>query len=363
VATSREIAQLAGVSQATVSRVLHGSTSVTADTRDRVLAVLAETGYQPNMAARAMRTQRTGTIGVILASLANPFYPEILRAIGQSLAARGRRMIVWDSEGPGDQGAIEAVEQRLVDGLVFTTATIDSTALRAAIDRRTPVVLVNRTVREFACDQIESNNYSAAMAVASYFAGHGHRRAGLVTADTQASTARDRAAGFLAGAAAAGLKVDRRHVRSGSFSHAGGATAVEMIMTSPRPPSALFCVNDLSALGAIDGAKSLGLRVPDDLWVVGYDDIDLASWTSYGLTTVHQPLTEMTEAAVELLLGRIDDPARPFTHKQFESKLMIRTSTAGAEIKPTPTPRQLPRRQTGASLERKSQCLLQRRSP
>lgn len=328
--TSREVARMAGVSQATVSRVLRNTDTVSEGTRRRVTAALVATGYQPNLAARAMRTRRTGTIGVILADLFNPFYPEILQSISRSLASRQLRMVVWDSEGPGEQGAIDAVDQRLVDGLIFTTATPDSAALKAAVGRRAPVVLVNRTVDGLGCDQVESNNAATGDVIARYLAAHGHRRAGLITAGVNASTARDRAAGFLAGAAAVGLDVGRRHIVDGGFSHAGGAAGMQTLLRLTQPPTAVFCVNDLSALGAIDGARSAGVEVPRDVWVVGYDDIDLASWASYGLTTARQPLDHMSEAAAELLATRLDDPHAEPVRRRFVSELIVRTSTAGA---------------------------------
>lgn len=332
VITSREIARSAGVSQATVSRVLHDSTLVAPATRERILAVLAETGYRPNLAARAMRTRRTGTIGVVLADLLNPFYPELLKAIGSSLAARDLRMIVWDTAGAGEQGAVDAIHQRLVDGLIFTTSVASSTALLAAIAEQAPVVLVNRTVNELDCDQVDSNNHDVAYSFAQYFAAHGHERVGLITAEPAASTARDRAQGFVKGARRAGIALNRRHVVSGGFSHAGGAAALRAIMDTPARPTAIFCVNDLSALGAIDAAKGAGLTIPDDLWVVGYDDIDLASWESYELTTARQPLLAMGSFAIELLLNRVDNPSSPRVMKRFISDIKVRSSTASAPL-------------------------------
>jgi LacI family transcriptional regulator len=323
---------MAGVSQATVSRVLHSSDLVAAPTRDRVIAVLRDTGYKPNLAARAMRTHRTGTIGVVLASVTNPFYPELLQALSAALWKRDLRMIVWDTEGPGEDAAIDAIEQRLVDGLIFTTAVARTAPLLRALDRKAPLVLVNRTVAGMTCDQVDSSNREASRAFAHYVAAHGHRRVGVITANTEASTARDRSEGFLEGAAECGLRIEPNRVVKGHFSHSGGFEALQSMLASRRPPTAVFCVNDLSALGALDYARTRKVEVPGELWVIGFDDIDMASWSAYGLTTARQPLAEMADAAIELLQERIDSPGAPVTHRRFSAEARIRESTAFASF-------------------------------
>jgi LacI family transcriptional regulator len=328
--TSRDVARLAGVSQATVSRVLRGSGKVAPPTRAKVQAALGVTGYRPHAVARAMRTRRTGTIGVVVERVTNPFYPELLDALGVELERRGLRMILWDSaRGPGERAAVDAIEQRLVDGIVFTTATAESSALRKAVERSSPVVLVNRVVEGLDCDQVESENEATSEAIARYFAKGGHRRVGLVSGPRAASTAQRRSLGFTRGVKEAGLRLAVEHIADGGFSHAGGHGALRRILaTGRRAPTAVFCVNDLSALGALDAARALDVSVPDDLWVVGYDDIDTASWEAYQLTTACQPVPEMVHAAVDLLIERIESPARPGVHQRFPSDVIVRRSTA-----------------------------------
>ncbi len=309
-----------------------GSPAVTPQTRARVLAVVEQTGYQPNRAARAMRTRRTGTIGIVLTDLTNPFYPELLRALSAALADRGLHLILWDVEGPEGARPGDAIGQQLVDGLIFTGAVPSSAALREVGAVGAPMVLVNRTVDGLACDQVDSDNRATAARVARYFAANGHRRAALVTSGRDASTASERTEGFLRGCAAARISVPKRHVVDGGFTHVGGAAALRRLMTGPRPPTAVFCVNDLSALGALDAAASLGIAVPDDLWVVGYDDIDMASWESYGLTTARQPLAEMAAGAVELLTARIAHPEKPPSSLRLRSEVKVRRSTGGVPV-------------------------------
>jgi len=236
-------------------------------------------------------------------------------------------MIVWDSEITGSEGFTAAVGQRLVDGLVFTSALPGMTALHEVVALRAPVVLVNRTVAGLTCDQVDSDNRATAARVADYFASNGHRRVALITAGQEASTARERSEGFLAGCRRAGVNVVKRHIVDGGFTHAGGASALRQLLQGPRPPTAVFCVNDVSALGALDAAARGGVAVPLDLWVVGYDDIDMAAWESYGLTTARQPLREMAAAAVDLLIERIADPDRPPVSIHLPSEIMVRRTT------------------------------------
>ena len=326
---SRDVASEAGVSQATVSRVLSGNPRVTEKTRERVLRAMQQTGYHPNYAARAMRTQQSMTVGVVVANILNPFYPAVVAASSRELSRRGYRMILWEAEFGGEQIATEAIAQKQVDGVLFTTATPGSQPLATAVTSGAPTVLINRTIPELPCDQVDSDNEATAFDVASYFAARGHTRVGLVTADPYASTASLREKGFRRGAAAAGLKLPSILVKNGGFTHEGGHAALEAIMSGRgAPPTAIFCVNDLSAFGVIDAARSLGLVVPDDLWVVGYDDINMASWEAYSLTTAQQPIEAMVVQALSALLDRIADPDRPYRHYQFTSRMVVRGSTA-----------------------------------
>lgn len=326
--TSRDIARLAGVSQATVSRVLNGSDRVTESTRTRVLEVLAQTGYTVNVAAAALRTRRTGTIGLVIERLTNPFYPELIEVLGTELERRSLRLALWNtSVGSGERAATQAIYARGVDGLIFTTATAESASLRLAIERNAPVVLVNRAVADLQCDQVECDNADAGMTVARYFAQHGHRVVALIGGPANASTARGRFEGFSAAAAELGLIVEA--VDAGpEASHQWGVTAFnQMWHNATTKPTALFCANDLAALGAMDAARGHGIHVPNDLWIVGFDDIAMASWRPYDLTTVRQPVVEMVSTAVDLLLARIGDAARPISHRRFASELVIRGST------------------------------------
>lgn len=325
--TSRDVARAAGVSQSTVSRVLRGGDLVTEETRQRVLEAMNSTGYAPNVVARAMKTQQTGTIGVVVARITNPYYPEVIDALSLELAAADKRMVLWTSEGTGDTSAVEAIRQGMVDGVVFATVTADSAPLHEALSTKAPVVLLNRSVEDLDCDQVTSDNVESSRSIAQYFAAAGHKRVGYIGGPPKPSTSWEREAGFRQGAEEAGLRLHPRHVRHGDFSHADGYRNMRAIMSEPDPPTAVFCVNDLTAFGAIEGARSLGTGVPHDVWVAAYDDIAMSSWDSFDLTTVRQPVAEMSALAIEMLLRRIADPSTPVRHHRYPGQLIVRGST------------------------------------
>ncbi len=327
--TSHDVARLAEVSQTTVSRVMRDDPNVHPQTRARVLRVLAETRYQPNAAARTFRTSRSGSIGVVVARLSYQLYPAMLEAIGAQLARHGQRMIVWDSEYGGDLPASQALRQGIVDGVILAAATLESEFIREVASPEAPVVLVNRTIDGYAADQVSSDNVAGGRRVAEYMVGNGRRVIGLVGGIPRASTIRHREQGFREGLAKAGARLTEHCCqRSESFSHASGVQAVTRLLELGAPPDAIFCVNDVLALGAMDGARARGVRIPEDLWIVGYDDIELASWGAYDLSTVRQPMQEMVSTAIDLLLARIADPAKPLEHRCLPNELVIRNSTA-----------------------------------
>lgn len=325
--TSRDVARVAGVSQATVSRVLQDSVHVRPETRERVLRALKDTGHVPNASARAMRTRRTETIGIVMERVTNPFYPELLGALVHVLAAAGQRTALWLSEGLAELSAVEAIHGS-VDGVIFTTVREGSVALQEAINTQAPFVLVNRVIEGLQCDQVASDNFGGSRAVARYFVRNGHENVGVVCGLSGVSTNDERLKGFMAGLADEGSSIKSRNVIAGDFTHEHGMKALRRLMAMKSPPTAIFCVNDLLAFGVLDEARALGIDVPKDLWVVGYDDIPMAAWQSHDLTSVRQRLDDMAGAAVELLMDRIASAERAPTTLRFPSQLTIRGTTA-----------------------------------
>lgn len=325
--TSRDVARLAGVSQATVSRVMADGNVVTEATRRKVLAAMDQLGYVPHAGATAMKTRRTNTIGVVVADLANPFYQETLDELTTQISRAGYRVVVWNTGHGTQNDALIAIREKAVDGVAFTTATEESHELRAAVERKSPLVLINRTVSGIECDQVISANEVGAASVADFFVEHGRFDVAFIGGSSNASTSRERREGFLTRMAELGHAVPAELVLSGDYSHEVSRDITLSLLSRPVAPKAIFCANDYMAFGALDAIRALGLTVAQAPWVIGFDDVAMASWSSFDLTTVRQPSREMARAGVELLLARINEPLAPVTKKVLPCRLIVRGST------------------------------------
>lgn len=331
--TSRDLARLAGVSQSTVSRVLTNNPRVHAETRAKVLKVLEEMDYTPNALARAMKTGRTDAVGVFMSRVTSPFHSTLLDLIGRRLAASGLQMVLWNVEHDADETMSQVIRQRVVDGFVFTSATFESHLHTVALASHVPTVLLHRGIDDLDCDQVVGDNRQGAFDLGTYLVRAGHTQIGLVTSPLSVSTARDRDQGFRAALERAGVAMPARNVVTGSFSHRDGHAAARALLQRKNPPTAIFAITDMLAFGVLDGARSLGVRVPDDLWVAGFDNTDMASWESFDLTSVDQPVQAIVDTGIDLLRQRIADPAREPTVTRLPCSLVVRGSTGH-----TPTP-------------------------
>ncbi|MFC9362423.1 LacI family DNA-binding transcriptional regulator [Rhodococcus sp. NPDC057014] len=328
--TSKDIARLAGVSQTTVSRVLANKSNVREETRQKVLSVLDSTGYVPNEQARAMRTRRTGTVGVVTGRITNPFYPELIDALGMALTTHGLRMVLWATDtDSGEAAAIEAMRGGLVDGVLFTSASSDSPSLQSALMSALPVVLVIRSIEGARCDQVTSDNIVGGGLAAAHFIQAG-RTDVAVLGQQGASTGRERLTGFAAYMRAHGVEVPANRVIDCGFFHDAAKQAALKLLAEDHPPNAWFCVNDIIAFGVLDAAAQLGVRAPEDIWVIGYDDVKMASWNLFDLTTLSQPVEQIAEVGVEMLLRRLSNPTAPFEHRRFMPELIVRGSAPEA---------------------------------
>lgn len=327
--TSQDVARAAGVSQATVSRVFAERGNVQNETAEQVRRVAEKLGYRPNVMARAMRTSRTGTVGIVVSRLGNPLYPLMLQTLGPKMVEAGLRMVVWSVDESDEKFAVEAVKERSVDGVLMMTATAESSALREVVKSGLPVVLINRVVEGLPLDQVESDNRMGGALVAQYFVAAGRRRIALIGGPLAPSTIRNRDLGFREQLAALGAPLQKQLTTYvDTFSYQAGMAAATRLLERAAPPDAIFCANDVLGLGARDAARRLGVRVPEDLWLVGYDDIDMAAWDAFDLTTIRQPVDEMCQIATDLLVARIGGSAADPGKTVVPNDLIIRGSTA-----------------------------------
>lgn len=333
--TSRDIAREAGVSQPTVSRALRGDPRVAPHTAALVAATAHRLGYVPDAAARSLITRRAGTVAVVVADIANPFYPALVEALHDEAGRAGYRTVLFNerTDDRGDDGLEPLLRSGIVDGAIVATATLDDRTRALLAREPTPIVLLNREVDGAGRDAVVSDNRGGAALAAALLAGLGHRRIAHVAGPPQTSTARDREAGLREGLAAHGLTLDNDLRRFGEYAHHAGYQACLELLDRPDPPTAIFCGNDVLALGALDAARRRGVAVPGRLSIVGFDDIDLAGWESFRLTTVRQPLGEMAREAARALVRRLEAAAgggeQPAPRRTVFPTELIQRATAG----------------------------------
>ena len=327
--TSHDVARLAGVSQPTVSRAMRGDASVAEATRERVRSAALTLGYTPSEIGRSLVTRSTRTVGMVVTDLTNPFYPYLVAPLHDELADLGYRMVLLTERaepGGGDAEGLRRLHDRSIDGVVLTTSTLDSAVPHELARHALPFVFLTRTVTGVAADSSVVDNVLGGSMVAAAITEYGHERIGAIFGPETTSTGRDRERGFRAGLAEAGVVLAPDAVRHGPFVPETGYRAMAELMALSQRPTAVFCGNDTVAIGALNASRGLGLDVPGDVSVVGFDDLPLADWEVFELTTVHQPMNEMARAAARLLVerteGRVDN-AKP-RQLVFEPRLVIR---------------------------------------
>jgi LacI family transcriptional regulator, galactose operon repressor len=299
--TIRDVAARAGVSVATVSRVFNRKGPIRETTYQRVLAVAERMRYVPHAAARSLSTRSTSTIGVVLPELHGEFFSEVIRGIDVSARSRGLHLIVSGSH--SDRAAMSAVLQAVrgrVDGLIVMSPDLDASTLLADLPRGVPVVLLNATAE--GRPSITIDNAGGARAVVRHLASLGHRRIGFICGPAKNGDAAQRRRGYRAGVRAAGADRDASLEFPGNFTEESGYEAGKMIAALSPRPTAIFAANDAMAIGALSAFNELGVRVPEDIALVGFDDIPIARFLSPPLTTVNVPIAHLGRRGLELLL-------------------------------------------------------------
>jgi LacI family transcriptional regulator len=320
------------MSQSTVSRALRDDPRVAPATRARVVEAAQKLNYSPNLAARSLITRRTLTVGVVVSDITNPFYPELLDILHNEFALTGYRTILFNerTDAQLEQQVADLVNSAAVDGLIYLSAVLGA-HLPGMEHGGLPYVLLNRYVDDETPDIVVSDNRAGGRLVAETLLGYGHRRIAVIAGPENASTSRDRELGFREQLRESGFPLDEQLRRVGQFSHHSGYQwCMDLLAGDPRP-TAVFATNDLIAFGALDAARRVGVRVPDELSIVGFDDIEMAGWEGFNLTTVRQPLAEMARAAANLLLERMSsEHDLPSRRRVFPVGLVRRGTLAAA---------------------------------
>ena len=313
--TIKDVARLSGVSSMTVSRVINESERVRPETRQRVEQAIAELGYVPSRLARGLSRQRTGTLAVIVPDVANPFFTMIVRAAEEVARRGGYRVILCDTRADltVERDVVEELIAHRVEGIVIAPVSDRSATHVRRLDKfGVPCVLVDRTLPGVESDAVLGDSVAGARRLVEHLISLGHRRIGLVVESDEVSTARDRRRGYEAALEAADIPLDPSLVVETAVDPAGGAEGMRRLLELDDRPTAVFTVNNLVALGAIEAVRGAGLEVPDDVALVCFDDIEYASRLYPFLTALEQPAETFGTVATQLLLERIQGrgPAR-----------------------------------------------------
>ncbi|MGZ8438489.1 MAG: LacI family DNA-binding transcriptional regulator [Candidatus Limnocylindrales bacterium] len=356
--TISDVAKLAGVSAMTVSRVINNSGYIGRETRSRVEAAVAELAYVPNALGRQLRSKRTKMLALVLTDIMNPFFTTIARGVEDVARGQGFSVVFCNTDESEAEEAryLLMLVQRQVDGVLLVPASTSGKSLRMLSSHTMPVVVLDRRIRSRKADSVRSDSEAGAHTLTKHLIGLGHRRIAMLTGRRSVSTSIDRVAGYRMAMAEAGLEVDDDLVRFGAYNYGdfdqvdGSRMAREVLAADPRP-TAIFAANNFIAFGAIRAIREAGLRMPEDMSVVAFDDLPTAWLSDPFLTVVDQPAYEIGRRGAELLLARLDGRiVGPGREVILPSELIIRRSSGPPGVRSAATPDKSPQPVPTASL-------------
>ena len=326
--TSLEVAKQAGVSQSAVSRVFTPGASASKKTVERVRKAANDLGYRPNVLARAMVSGKSRMIGLVVAYLDNLFYPDALERLSNELKEKGYHVLIFmasQTSGNVDEVLQEIMDYQ-VDGIVLASVAMSSDLAKDCQRAGVPVVLFNRSQDDDRLSSVGSDNVSGGRKIADFLIAGGHKKIAHIAGWEGASTQRDRETGFLSGLNSARVKLFSRDV--GNFEIEQAREAARRMFDRNDHPDAVFVANDHMAIGVMDVLRiELGLRVPNDVSVIGYDDVSAASWSGYSLTTVRQPAKQLVKETVSILIDQIEHKASNPRRIAIDGPLIVRGSS------------------------------------
>lgn len=331
----KDIARRAGVSHSTVSRALADSPLVNAQTKALIRQLAGEMGYAPSAVARAMSTRRTHTVGVVVTSIADPFVAEVVRGIEETALDRGYSILLCNSNDDPQReiATVRALREKWVDGVIVTASRVGSFYAQLS-EIQVPVVLINNQQPGEYTFSVRTDDFCGGQLVGEYLLGLGHRRMAYISGRLAATSSQLRLNGCQDALQRAGLSIPLQWIAAGDGSSEGAAPAlrqlfdnaspVELVETRDAHPTAVFCYNDRTAMGVLREVKALGMAVPEDVSVVGYDDIDAARYLDPPLTTVAQDKYALGQKAMEMALNLI--AGSPVQDILLQPRLVVRSS-------------------------------------
>jgi LacI family transcriptional regulator, repressor for deo operon, udp, cdd, tsx, nupC, and nupG len=322
-----DVAKLANVSTATVSRVLRKPDAVKEETKQKVMRAIEQLNYQPNMLARQFRRTETNIVLVIVPDLTNPFFSRVLRGIEHTAVQHGYQVIVGDTENNVERECeyLDLLRQKQADGVILLTARLDKDHL-AELAIQYPVVLACEYIEGLTIPTVSIDNISSARKATEHLIKLGHKRIAHITGPLNIILSRDRMKGFQQAMINHELKLDPVFIQEGDFSYESGYNQMMKFLALENPPTAVFAANDEMAIGVVKAAKANGMKVPEDLAVVGFDNINMSSIFEPSITTVEQPKYKIGEKAMELLIKLINGEDLQKKQTVINDNLIIRNS-------------------------------------
>jgi LacI family transcriptional regulator len=330
IVTMRDVAEHAGVSVTTVSHVVNNTRTVNPDTRSRVEEAMRVLGYQPNVVARSLRMGKTHTIGIILPDSANPYFAEVVRGIEDTSFSHGYSVILCNSDNDLEKERLytNVLLEKQVAGIIFVAAGLSGENIHHLQDRGIPLVLVDRRVPDVEADYVLTDNQGGGRLATRHLIDRGHRAIACIAGPEGVKLSSDRIAGYRQALDDAGIAIQPQLILEGDFQYQSGYNAAQGLFGNQSAPTAIFACNDLMAIGVYRFAHEKGLRIPEQLSIVGFDDIRLAAYSQPPLTTIRQSKHTMGSSAAKLLLERMTQRDLAPRLEVLETQLIIRQSTA-----------------------------------
>ncbi|HWQ90237.1 MAG TPA: LacI family DNA-binding transcriptional regulator, partial [Clostridia bacterium] len=324
--TMKDVAAEAGVSIATISRVLSGRNGVTKPVRERVLRTIGKLDYHPNRLARGLRAGRRKLVGVVIPDLQNPFFPGVVHGVEEILYAAGYTLVLGHSDGlvERERNHLMVLRGEGAAGLILIPDNGTNANYEFLRAQDVAVVAVDRVPTGLQVDLVTSSNREGMRAATTHLLGHGYRSIGFINGPEHVSVARERLAGYREGLLAAGLEYSAVMVIHSDFRQAGGHLAMASLLDQPNPPRAVLIGNNLMTLGALQAIHERGLKIPDQVAVVGFDDMSWAASLNPPLTAIAQPAEEIGRTAAQMLLERLTNPGRLVRQVVLPTRLIVR---------------------------------------
>ncbi|AZR74832.1 hypothetical protein BBF96_05275 [Anoxybacter fermentans] len=327
-----EVAKLAGVSKATVSRVLNKSDLVQPETREKVIWAMEKLNYKPNMIARYLRKQETELIGIILPDMSNPFYSKVLKGIEEVAYKFGYDVVLMNTNysEEREKNSFKTLLERRAEGVLFMCHRLDNEKMKWLEEFTLPSVIISRTIRNnHKIPFVNIDNVQGGYDATRYLISLGHRKIAMISGPfDDENSSLDRIAGYIKAISEANIPFNDHYLKEGDFTFVTAEKLVKELLTLPDPPTAIFAVSDETAIGAIRGALDLGYKVPEDLSIIGFDNLEIASYYNPTLTTIAQPMTEMGRRATQILINIIEKRLIKELQVILPHKLIVRESTA-----------------------------------